>query len=63
MAPPRPAKAAPSMYASDLVWTRLMPRASATSSSSRMAIQARPNRESRRRMAMNEMTRMQINEM
>ena len=51
MAPARPAKPPPSMYASSFVWTRLTPIPSATSSSSRTAIHDRPSRDPRRRQA------------
>ena len=51
MDPATPAKPAPSPYASSLTLTRLMPSACATSSSSRIAVHARPSREFSRRHA------------
>ena len=53
IAPPRPANAAPRMYASSFVWIRFTPTASATSSSSRIATHARPMRPARSRNATN----------
>ncbi len=52
-APPNEARMAPVTNASSLAVTMLMPMASATCSSSRIAIQARPIRESCRRHEIN----------